>query len=147
MTGAGLKRWPADHLPDNMDSLFKVSWFGESEKRYAFHVFEKSKKFRKSLEGVYIFARISSKNTWMPIYMGQGSLHEPLWAKPEVVKCIEDKGVTHIHVRPDDNRRRRIQIVKDLMERYVMVFDPVGCNQHRQYRGLAQEWAVNDEGV
>lgn len=126
-----------------MDPLFRVSWFGASDQRYAFDVFDIEKQFAREQEGTFIFARISSRNTWMPLYIGEGKLHDPLWAHPQSRRCLEEKDATHIHVRFTDDQQRRVRVVKDLMEQYVMVFNPVGCNQQQDYRRLGHRQSAS----
>ncbi len=108
----------------------RVHWRGDSGKRYPYHVLPISERPRKGLIGNFIFARISPHHTWVPIYIGHGDLGNPFWGKPWCSRCIEEREATHMHFRLNPNLFQRKLEAQDLLERYVQVFDPSGCNRH-----------------
>lgn len=107
-----------------------VDWRGKSGKTYAYRVYELPMYFPRGCFGNFIYTRISNHHTWIPLYIGQGDLGNPLWGKPWCRRCLEENEATHIHVhRSTELLQRRIE-VQDLLERYIRVFDPSGCNRY-----------------
>lgn len=106
-----------------------VDWVGSSGKKYAYNVYELPQRFPRGRIGIFIYARITSRYTWRPLYIGHGEIAAPFWGKPEVKRRVEESGASHIHVRYNEPLFQRRLEAQDIMERHYEVFT-AGCNQY-----------------
>lgn len=107
----------------------QVHWVGSSGKKYPYKVYALPQRFPRGRKGIFIYARITARHTWRPLYIGHGEVAMPFWGKPEVKRRVEESGATHIHVHYHTPLFQRRLEVQDLLERHYEVFT-AGCNTY-----------------
>jgi hypothetical protein len=117
-----------------MSKSLQIYWKDKSGTRHRFWIYPRGTKFNEPCPGIYIYARETSPHKWSPIYIGQTKNVNVRLTNHEQQECLDQNGVTHIHVSiiTDDNSRLTIQ--KDLIEHWKPV-----CN--RQFGLIAEEVA------
>ena len=103
-------------------------WIGFDGQRYSYSVHNLPKDFNPGQCGNYIFAKKRDDGHWIPIYIGQGDLSVMIGKASPQLKCIKEMGATHVHIHPNDNEWVRANEEHDLLESYLKVFKPFGCN-------------------
>jgi len=103
-------------------------WIGLDGQRYEYSVHNLPTDFNPGKYGNYIFARKMNDGHWIPIYIGQGDLGVMIGKASPKLKCIKEMGATHVHVHQNDSEWIRTTEEHDLLENYLKVFKPFGCN-------------------
>jgi len=103
-------------------------WIGGDGQRYTYYVHSLPEDFTPGKLGNYIFAKKSDNGNWVPVYIGQGDLGVQIGHYHPQLDCINGMGATHVHVHPNDSEWVRISEEHDLLENYLKVFEPHGCN-------------------
>jgi hypothetical protein len=103
-------------------------WIGLDGQRYEYSVHNLPTNFNPGEYGNYIFAKKTDDDHWVPIYIGQGDLGVKVNGKHSDLECIKDMGATHVHVHRNDSEWVRNNEEHDLLESYLKVFKPFGCN-------------------
>ena len=103
-------------------------WIGVDGQRYKYQIHNLPTDFNPGERGNYIFAKKTNDGHWIPIYIGQGDLGVMIDKASPQLKCIKEMGATHVHVHPNDSEGVRISEEYDLLESYLKVFKPHGCN-------------------
>jgi hypothetical protein len=112
-----------------MIMLETYEWIGATGQRYFYTVFNLPVDFEPGEFGNYIFTKKSESNDWVPIYIGQGELDVQISDNNPQMKCIKEKGATHVHVHINTGEWARISEEHDLLESHLNVFIPYGCNK------------------
>jgi hypothetical protein len=107
-------------------------WIGVSGQRYVYSVLSLPADFKSNELGNYIFAKKGASDNWVPIYMGQGKLKAQISDKHPQVKCMRQKGATHVHVHINSAEWARRLEEHDLLESHLNVFKPYGCNKEEK---------------
>jgi len=94
---------------------------------YTYYVYTWPTTFADGQFGNYIFTKIV-KNTWIPIYIGQGDLGKHISGRHVKAQCISSKGATYVHVRINPDESSRISEMNDLLNKFTQAYEPVGCN-------------------
>jgi hypothetical protein len=110
-------------------------WIGVDGQRYEYNVHDLPTNFDRGKYGNYIFAKKSKAGHWTPIFIGQGELGAKICEDHSQLECIKELGATHVHVHTNDSEWVRISEEHDLLESYLKVFKPHGCN----YKGEKAE--------
>lgn len=106
-----------------------VVWVGFSGIQYIYWIYPLSVSLDKDLNGNYIFAKATSKG-WIPIYIGQGNLHQCINEDVEQLSCIRRKGATHVHLHTNEISAARWAEAQDLLVSFAAhAYTPWGCNQ------------------
>lgn len=122
-----------------MDNEETCEWIGVDGQRYKYSVHNLPTKFNSGKYGNYIFTKKTKDGDWIPIYIGQGDLGVMIGKAGSNLKCIEDKGATHVHVHENDSEWVRTTEEYDLLESYNKVFKPFGCNYEGTEKGVKEE--------
>ena len=104
-------------------------WIGASNTKYTYEVHELPVSFEKNTDGNYIYAKVSSQNKWVPIYIGQGDLGDRVSDDHHQAACIKSKGPTDVHVHLNAKEQERLDEESDLLDRYTNAYKPKGCNE------------------
>lgn len=107
-----------------------VTWVGASRAPYLYYVYDVNEIIPPNL-GNYIYARIEDGRNWVPIYFGRGDLSICAGDKADLMKCIELKGATHIHLHCNSRPHDRSVEMEDLLLRFGQAFAPGGCHADR----------------
>ncbi len=105
-------------------------WVGASNTEYTFHIFPLPVTFDPNQDGNYIYARLSERGKWVPIYIGEGDLADRA-TNHHKAACIRAKGATHFHCHLNPNHAARRTEEADLLARYTNAYYPTGCNERR----------------
>ena len=111
-----------------MAAVATCNWTGGSGQVYTYHVYELPASFDPNQPGNYIYAKVSPDKKWVPIYIGQGDLHDR--CDPNVHHkgaCIRQKGSTHFHCHLNDSEEARKAEEADLLASNAEAYDPTGC--------------------
>lgn len=74
-----------------------ITWTGKSGTGYKYWIYPLGTSFRAE-PGNYVFAKESTPNRWLPLYVGQtGDLSERFDGHHKL-DCAKRKGATHVHV-------------------------------------------------
>jgi hypothetical protein len=111
-----------------MEKKETSEWIGVDGQRYKYCVHNLPTKFNSGELGNYIFAKKTNDGHWIPIYIGQGDLGIMIGKASPQLKCIREMGATHVHVHQNDSEWIRTTEEHDLLESYLKVFKPFGCN-------------------
>jgi hypothetical protein len=80
-------------------------WIGISGESYVFGVFPINTNFTPSIDGNYIFAK-QLQDGWHAVYIGEGDIKDR--TEDHIHEgCVVEKGATHIHVHPNNNKNER----------------------------------------
>lgn len=114
---------------DGKETSETFEWIGGGGERYTYYVHSLPTDFDPGKQGNYIFAKKSDDGSkWIPIYIGQGDLSVQTSNYHPQLDCIKGMGATHVHVHPNEGEWVRILEENDLLESYLKVFEPHGCN-------------------
>jgi len=102
-------------------------WVGASGTRYVYMVYQLPKKFMDHQHGNYIYCKIVD-NAWVPVYIGHGDLSHLVGENHHRIKCIQQRGGTHVHVRYNEHEKDRLREEVDLLGHYPQAYSPAGCN-------------------
>ncbi len=122
-------------------------WIGVDGQRYKYSIHDLPTDFEPGKYGNYIFARKSNDGHWIPIYIGQGDLGVLIAKASPQLKCIEEMGATHVHVHQNDSEWIRTTEEHDLLESYLKVFKPFGCNFKAEEKVVEKEKKETAEGL
>ncbi len=106
----------------------KFEWIGVAGQHYTYIVYSLPANFVHGEFGNYVFAKKSENEEWIPIFIGQGDLGVEISDDHPNLKCIKQKGATHVHVHANDSEWVRVSEEEDLLESYLSAFEPYGCN-------------------
>jgi len=111
-------------------------WIGVDGQRYKYSVHNLPTEFDSGDYGNYIFTKKTNDGHWIPIYIGQGDLGVLIGKTDPQLKCIKEMGATHVHVHRNNSEWVRTSEEHDLLESYLKVFKPFGCNYKggREYK-------------
>jgi hypothetical protein len=112
-----------------MDRRETHEWVGVTGQRYVYSVFKLPADFKPDEHGNYIFAKKGGADNWVPIYMGQGELKAQISDNHPQVKCMREKGATHVHVHLNYTEWARHSEEHDLLESHLNVYEPYGCKK------------------
>lgn len=115
-----------------MGDLETYDWIGVTGQRYTYSVYNLPANFVHGEFGNYIFAKSSSNDEWIPIFIGQGDLGVEISDDHPMWKCIKQRGATHVHVHLNDSEWVRVSEEEDLLENYLSAFEPYGCNRSKE---------------
>jgi hypothetical protein len=107
---------------------YKCTWQGASGNTYEYTVFNNPPNFNANQEGNYIYTKLVN-NTWVPVYIGEGSLSDRCCVKHHQAEAIRAKGATHVHAHLNKDNRQRKAEESDLLKRYLQAYSPIGCNE------------------
>ena len=113
---------------DGKETRETFEWIGVEGQRYTYCVHILPADFVPGKFGNYIFTKKSKSGEWTPIFIGQGELGAKICEDHSQLKCIKEMGATHVHVHANDSEWVRISEEHDLLESYLKVFEPHGCN-------------------
>lgn len=111
-----------------MENEKTYEWIGVDGQRYKYSIHSLPTDFDPGNWGNYIFAKKTDDGDWEPIYIGEGDLGSQISEKHSNLECIKEMGATHVHVHQNDSEWVRASEEHDLLESYVKVFKPFGCN-------------------
>jgi hypothetical protein len=111
--------------------LPKCNWTGASGTSYLYFIHKLPVNFTAGQFGNYIFAKVNAENKWVPIYMGEGELHDRVSNVHHQWDCIQSKGATHIHAHINNKEQDRLTEERDLLARYTNAYAPSGCNEKK----------------
>ena len=103
-------------------------WNGKSGAKYKYHIHTLPVDFNANQDGNYIFSKYNKNKKWVPIYIGQGDLKDRT-ENHHKIKCISNKGATHVHVHLNPNKKDRLFEEEDLLKNYQNAYQPIGCNE------------------
>jgi len=121
-----------------MDRMEICEWIGVAGQRYTYSIYDLPANFAHGEFGNYIFAKKSSDGQWIPIFIGQGELGVQVGEDHPQLKCIKEKGATHVHVHVNDSEWVRVSEEQDLLESHLNVYEPYACN-HKEEEGEEEE--------
>lgn len=104
-------------------------WTGKSAIDYTYYIWTLPVSFNAGQDGNYIYSRKNDKGQWVPIYIGQGDLHDRVSDDHHQADCIKKKGATHVHVHLNQSEKARTAEEADLLARYTNAYKPYGCNE------------------
>jgi hypothetical protein len=104
------------------------AWTGHSGAKYTYLIYPRHPSLGEGQDGNYIYTKLTSERYWVPIYIGQGDLSQRATADHHKIKCIDNKGATHIHLHLNAKEFDRLREEKDLLENYTNAYAPNGCN-------------------
>jgi hypothetical protein len=110
-----------------MSEAPKINWQGKSGKNYVYWIYPIGHRFGKA-DGNYIFAKVDSKNQWLPIYFGEGDLETRPTDQHHQWDCVKGKEATHIHAHTNAKEQDRLDEENDLLANYSQAYAPNGCN-------------------
>ena len=122
-----------------MEKKETSEWIGVDGQRYKYAIHDLPTNFDSGKYGNYIFAKKSNDGHWIPIYIGQGDLGVLIGKTDTQLKCIKEMGATHVHVHRNDSEWVRTTEEHDLLESYLKVFKPFGCNFKEEDKGKEEE--------
>ena len=99
-----------------------INWPGQSGKQYKYTIFPIDTSF-KDVPGNYIFAKETSPDKYVPIYIGQTSSFADRFVDHHKEDCARRNGATHIHAHQNSDQASRLAEERDLIARW----NPV-CN-------------------
>ena len=101
-----------------------IMWAGASDKQYKYWITGMDVSF-KDQPGNYIFAKETSPDRWIPLYIGETESLKDRLPNHEKLPCVRRYGGTHVHshTNPSDESVRRAE-ESDLIEKW----DPP-CNK------------------
>lgn len=105
------------------------TWTGASGNKYVYEVHTRHPKLPSNEPGNYIYAKLDEHGRWIPIYIGHGDLAQQAEAEPRLVRCIDEKGATHVHLHANYDRDGRLAEEMDLLENFPQAYLPEGCNE------------------
>jgi len=77
--------------------------------------------------GNYVFAKVSAKGEWIPVYVGEGPLHMAANFNKEAEEAaIRDANYFMAHLNPDDIKRKEECLA--LIKKLPIVMAPKGMN-------------------
>ena len=114
-------------------------WIGVYDQHYRYNVHDLPANFDRGKYGNYIFAKKSNDGHWIPIYIGQGDLSVIIGKASPQLKCIKEMGATHVHIHQNNSEWVRTTEEHDLLESYLKVFKPFGCNFKEKDTGKEEE--------
>jgi len=82
--------------------------------------------------GNFIFAKRDARHRWVPVYIGHGNLTQVATFDQEKIACIAAKGATHVHVRVNFKKAKRIAEVSDLLANFPQAYATEGCNETQE---------------
>jgi hypothetical protein len=101
-------------------------WIGISGESYVFGVFPINTNFTPSIDGNYIFAK-QLQDGWHAVYIGEGDIKDR--TEDHIHEgCVVEKGATHIHAHPNNNKNERKVEESDLLAKHTEAYKPKGCN-------------------
>lgn len=112
------------------------TWTGASGRKYVYQVFPSFVPLPEDISpntpGNFIYAKRNAHRRWVPIYIGQGNLTQVATFDAEKIACIAAKGATHVHVRVNFKKERRLAEVRDLLANFPQACAPEGCNEAKE---------------
>ena len=102
-------------------------WVGASGSRYVYEVSLLPKKFTEYQHVNYIYCKLTD-GEWVPVYIGHGILEEIGSNHHHQIRCIREKGATHIHIHFNENENDRLREEVDLLDNLPQAYAPAGCN-------------------
>jgi len=105
------------------------AWTGASGKKYIYEIHTRHPRLPPNEAGNYIYAKQDEHKRWVPIYIGEGNLTQRATAHPRCVRCIDEKGATHVHLHVNYDRDDRLAEENDLLENFPQARIPDGCNE------------------
>lgn len=112
-----------------MSNTPTCTWTGASGTNYTYYIHKLPVSFNANQDGNYIFSKLNSENRWVPIYIGQGDLHDRISDDHHQARCIKTRGATHVHVHSNSTERARLAEEQDLLAYYTNAYTPNGCNE------------------
>ena len=89
-------------------------WSGLSGEKYKYWIHPLGTTF-KALPGNYIFAKETSPDHWLPVYIGQTESLRDRLGGHEKEACAKRNGATHIHAHLNSSKQARLAEEKDLI--------------------------------
>ncbi|MCE1166305.1 MAG: hypothetical protein LWX07_12980 [Bacteroidetes bacterium] len=102
-------------------------WEGQSESVYKYEICKLPYSFFDETMGNYIYCKYVEEK-WIPIFIGQGDLSLLISNDNPCIKCIKDKGATHVHIHLNSDEKARKEEESDLLAKHTEVYTPIGCN-------------------
>lgn len=103
-------------------------WIGHSGTAYRYWIYPLPASLNPDQAGNYIYAKKNFAGQWVPIYIGQGDLHDRATNHHQAT-CIRMKGATHFHCHKNTLERDRLAEERDLLGHYTQAYHPTGCNE------------------
>lgn len=100
-----------------MSNLGTIDWPGQSGKKYKYWIYKVGHPL-KAEGGNYIFAKETSPNNFMPIYIGQTNDLDIRFDNHHKKDCINRAGATHIHAHLNPKERDRLDEETDLVAQW-----------------------------
>ena len=106
-------------------------WEGASGRLYKYFIHELPTSFSENQEGNYIFCKKDYLGIWVPVYIGQGDLSRRISENHHKIRCIGERGATHVHVHLNEVEEIRVAEEKDLLDKHSEAYQPIGCNEKK----------------
>jgi hypothetical protein len=106
------------------------TWTGASGNKYVYEIYARHAKLPSNEPGNFIYARLDEHHRWIPVFIGHGDLAQQAEAEPRIVKCIDAKGATHVHLHPNYSQDKRLAEKIDPLENFPQAYLPDGCNEN-----------------
>jgi len=105
-----------------------IKWPGISGREYTYYIWPRGSTFDAGQAGNYIYARETTPNRFVPIYIGQTSDLNRRLCDHEQEACVDRYGATHLHVHvTSGGEEARLGEEKDLIKKWQPSCNTVYC--------------------